>query len=105
MCETGFLPPLCVDPCEAGKWGDNCTSSCYCYAGSPCDLVNGTCPDDLCDFGHQGETCSETCEDGFFGINCVSLCGRCEDDEICSPETGECNRCQVEFKIISRDTQ
>ena len=73
-------------------------SLCYCFAGEACDLVNGTCPDDLCDFGHQGETCSETCDDGFFGVNCASLCGRCENEEICSPETGQCNRCQLGYQ-------
>ena len=53
--------------CPTGTWGHNqqgvpdCKNSCHCYVGKSCDMINGTCPGNLCEGGYWGPTCDFRC--------------------------------------------
>ena len=44
--------------CDEGTFGQNCASPCHCLSDTPCNHVNGSCPDDLCAVGWISDNCS-----------------------------------------------
>lgn len=32
-----------LSECNAGLYGDNCSSECECFGGLPCNHINGSC--------------------------------------------------------------
>ncbi|KAK6180306.1 hypothetical protein SNE40_012488 [Patella caerulea] len=51
---------LVLTDCEAGSYGDNCTSKCgNCADETSCDIITGTCGLVGCADGFQGPSCKE----------------------------------------------
>ena len=44
--------------CDEGTFGQNCASPCHCLSDTPCNHVNGSCPDNLCALGWISDNCS-----------------------------------------------
>ena len=55
---TGWKGVLCGQPCDQGKYGQDCGQACECVHGT-CDHVTGACS---CQDGYQGVKCDQNCD-------------------------------------------
>ena len=96
LCQVGFMPPLCQEPCNGTFWGEDCSNECHCFEGALCDPVIGECPDvgveHVCEQGWTGLACNATCEFRKFGFECARDCGSCFGNNTCSNVNGECSK-------------
>ena len=52
----GWLGPNCNYRCPDGRYGADCSLSCQCRNGSPCDHITGQC---VCTAGFTGTFCQQ----------------------------------------------
>ncbi|KAJ8313053.1 hypothetical protein KUTeg_010426 [Tegillarca granosa] len=74
--EYGLILELCevqIYGCSQNKYGDNCTSNCYCKQKG-CFYENGTCFVPGCESGWRGTSCNQACSVNTFGANCTFTC-------------------------------
>ena len=46
--------------CTTGHYGENCSHSCYCGDGLPCEQSSGYCQSRVCKAGWLGQCCNES---------------------------------------------
>ncbi|KAK6745525.1 hypothetical protein RB195_011945 [Necator americanus] len=78
LCGAGFKGLECIDSCAPSQWFNDCSKSCHCDGGDPCDQETGRCPNGRCSPGWKGApTCDED-ED------------ECELDDVCPSAQPDC---------------
>ncbi|PIO58479.1 Nidogen-like protein, partial [Teladorsagia circumcincta] len=54
LCGAGFKGLECIDSCASSQWFNDCSRSCHCDGGDPCDQETGRCPNGRCSPGWKG---------------------------------------------------
>lgn len=102
-CDAGWVGLRCEEMCPLGKYGMACKKSCgHCWGSSPCDRVDGSCPekDIRCLKGYTGSKCEAPCPFGTYGSNCALRCSTNCRKKGCDPIDGHCPQgsCKAGFK-------
>ena len=92
LCPPGKQGPMCLESCDEGFFGSDCSQPCQCKSPHTCHPVTGSC---ACDRGWTGANCTEPCPAGTYGMKCASKCS-CDPDVTvlsrpCDHVTGQCN--------------
>ncbi|XP_075445437.1 scavenger receptor class F member 1 isoform X2 [Ascaphus truei] len=93
-CNCNRSPCLQINgqcKCQEGWWGGLCERQCDCLHGK-CSSQRGECD---CDVGFQGRSCTDPCTAGTYGPKCKLRCGRCKENQACSPVDGFCPTCDL----------
>ncbi|ELU14880.1 hypothetical protein CAPTEDRAFT_212627 [Capitella teleta] len=65
-CPAGSRGPFCLEPCQMGSFGVNCSSECGQCKDESCSPVNGHCSDG-CQLWSVGDLCKEElCENPYY---------------------------------------
>nr|CDJ83750.1 Nidogen and EGF calcium-binding domain containing protein [Haemonchus contortus] len=78
LCGAGFKGLECIDSCAASQWFNDCSRSCHCDGGDPCDQETGRCPNGRCSPGWKGAPICDEDED------------ECEKGDICPSAQPDC---------------
>ncbi|WKY01519.1 hypothetical protein Q1695_015487 [Nippostrongylus brasiliensis] len=78
LCGAGFKGLECIDSCAPSQWFNDCSRSCHCDGGDPCDQETGRCPNGRCSPGWKGAPICDQDED------------ECERDDVCPSAQPDC---------------
>ncbi|KAK6060816.1 Nidogen-like protein [Cooperia oncophora] len=78
LCGAGFKGLECIDSCAPSQWFNDCSMSCHCDGGDPCDQETGRCPNGRCSPGWKGAPICDEDED------------ECERADVCPSAQPDC---------------